>query len=290
MKIRDILATKRTFSFEMFPPKGELSVETALTVGAELAELAPDFVSVTYSAGGSGNSANTSAIACQLQQRTGVATMAHLTCMGSHAADVDAFVDGLIAGGVENVLALRGDAVPGREPVDFTYASDLIAYLRGRCGDELCIGAACYPEGHVSCLDFHRSIEHLKAKQDAGADFFVSQLFFDNELYYRFRDAADAAGITVPIVVGIMPFTSQSQVTRMTFTCGATLPSQVIKRLARYADDPEALRKAGVEYACEQLCDLAHHGVAGLHVYAMNKPAVAASAATALRAVGYLSA
>ena len=289
MKIRDILAHRRTFSFEMFPPKGDLSVETALQVGGELAQLAPDFVSVTYSAGGSGNSANTSTIACQLQERTGVATMAHLTCMGLRGSDVDAFVDGLSQGGVENVLALRGDPMPGREPVDFTYASDLIAYLRQRCGDALCIGAACYPEGHVACLDFRRSIERLKAKQDAGADFFVTQLFFDNELYYRFREAADAAGITVPIVVGIMPFTSQSQVTRMTFTCGATLPSPVIKRLARFADDPEGLRKAGVEYACEQLCDLAHHGVAGLHVYAMNKPSVAASAAAALRAVGYLS-
>ena len=290
MKIRDILAHKRTLSFEMFPPKGDLSVETALEVGDELAQLAPDFVSVTYSAGGSGNSENTLAIASKLQEHAGVTTMAHLTCLGLHASDVDLFMDGLSKGGVENVLALRGDAVPGREPIDFAYASDLISYLRRRCGDRVCIGAACYPEGHVACLDFRRSIEHLKAKQDAGADFFVTQLFFDNELYYRFREAADAAGITVPIVVGIMPFTSQSQVTRMTFTCGATLPSPVIKRLARYADDPEGLRKAGVEYACEQLCDLAHHGVAGLHVYAMNKPAVAAGAVAALRAVGYLSA
>lgn len=290
MKIRDILAQRRTFSFEMFPPKGELSLETALAVGGELAELAPDFISVTYSAGGTGNSGNTTSIARQVQAATGVATMGHLTCMGLTRADVDAYVGELAAGGVTNVLALRGDPVPGREPVDFTYASDLIAYLRTRFGDELCVGAACYPEGHVECLDFRRSIERLKAKQDAGVDFFVTQLFFDNELYYRFRDAAQAAGITVPIVVGVMPFTSQQQVVRMTFTCGATLPSPVVKRLARYADDPESLRKAGVEYACEQLCDLAHNGVSGLHVYAMNKPAVGRACAQALRAVGYLTA
>ena len=289
MKISDILARKRTFSFEMFPPRGEMPVETALEVGRELAELSPDFVSVTYSAGGTGNSANTAAVAESVQSETGVTTMAHLTCMGLTKGEVSTFVDGLAASGVENVLALRGDRVPGREPVDFTYASDLIAYLRETYGDKLCIGAACYPEGHVDCLDFRRSMERLKAKQDAGADFFVTQLFFDNDLYYRFREAADAAGITVPVVCGIMPFTSEKQVTRMTFTCGATLPASVVKRLARFREDPESLKKAGVEYACEQLCDLAHHGVSGLHVYAMNKPAVGTATHAALQAVGYFS-
>ena len=289
MKISDILAHKRTFSFEMFPPRGEMPIETALKVGSELAQLAPDFVSVTYSAGGSGNSENTAVVAERVQKATGVPTMAHLTSLGLTKAQVSTFVEGLLAQGVDNVLALRGDLVPGREPVDFTYAADLVRYLREQYGDRLCIGAACYPEGHVECLDYGRSMERLRAKQDAGVDFFVTQLFFDNELYYRFREAADAAGITVPVVCGIMPFTSEKQVSHMTFVCGATLPSPVIKRLARYRDDPDGLRKAGTEYACQQLCDLAHHGVDGLHVYAMNKPAVGRATAEALRAVGYFS-
>ena len=145
------------------------------------------------------------------------------------------------------------------------------------------MGAAAYPEGHVECLDFDESIKHLKQKQDAGASFFVTQLFFDNECFYRFRELADAAGITVPITAGIMPFTSKQQVTRMVFTCAASLPAPVIKILARYEDDPASLRAAGIEYACRQLEDLAAHGVDGLHVYTMNRADVAAAAMSALR-------
>lgn len=273
-------------SFEIFPPKGDLPEQEAREVIEGLAPLSPAFVSVTYSAGGSGNSSRTVDVASMAQREFGLTMMAHLTCANATRADIVSALGAMGDAGIENVLALRGDIAPGSSPKDFRYAADLIPLVR-EAG--FCVGAAAYPEGHIDCLDLDEDIRRLKQKQDVGAQFFVTQLFFDNELYYRFREAADAAGITVPIVVGIMPFTSQSQVTRMTFTCGATLPSPVIKRLARYADDPEGLRKAGVEYACEQLCDLAHHGVAGLHVYAMNKPSVAASAAAALRAVGYLS-
>lgn len=193
MRIADALARKQTFSFEIFPPKGDLPVEEASCVAAELAGCHPDYISVTFSAGGSGNSGSTAAIAGRIQRENPpVMSLAHLTCLGSSRSDVDAYVGRLREEGVENVLALRGDRAPGREVVDFAYASELIAHLKG-LDPALCVGAACYPEGHVECEDLARSMEHLKAKQDAGADFLVTQLFFDNELFYRFREACDRA-------------------------------------------------------------------------------------------------
>ena len=146
-----------------------------------------------------------------------------------------------------------------------------------------CVGGAAYPEGHLTCDDLPTSVKHLKQKQDAGAGFFVTQLFFDNDYFYRFLELADAAGITVPITAGIMPFMSKQQITRMVFTCAASLPSPVIKILARYEDDPESLRQAGIEYACRQLEDLKAHGAEGLHVYTMNRPDVARACMSALR-------
>lgn len=286
MRIADILERKQTFSFEIFPPKGEMSQQTAAGIADELAACGPDYISVTFSAGGTGSSANTVAIADRIQRdHPGVASLAHLTCMGATRETVDGYVAELKAAGVDNVLALRGDRVAGREPIDFTYASDLIAYLKG---SGLCIGAACYPEGHVECPDFAKSIEHLKAKQDAGVDFLVTQLFFDNELFYRFREALDRARIKVPVVVGIMPFTSEGQVKRMSFTCGATIPSKLIKRIVAAGGDDDAVRAAGVEYACEQLVDLSRNGVDGLHVYTMNRPEIGRATRDALAAAGYL--
>ena len=181
------------------------------------------------------------------------------------------------------MLALRGDAVPGSSPKDFKFAKDLIPIVR-EAG--FCVGAAAYPEGHIDCLDFAASIRHLKEKQDAGAQFFVTQLFFDNELALRFLDAARKAGITAPITFGIMPFLSKAQISRMVFMCGASLPSPIIKLLAHYEDDPKALRQAGIDYACRQFVDLAKEGVDGLHVYTMNRPDIAAAAVTALRESG----
>ena len=281
MRIADILEGKQTFSFEIFPPKGEMSQQTAAGIADELAACGPDYISVTFSAGGTGSSANTVAIADRIQRdHPDVASLAHLTCMGATRETVDDYAAELKAAGVDNVLALRGDRVAGREPIDFTYASDLIAYLKG---SGLCIGAACYPEGHVECPDFAKSIEHLKAKQDAGVDFLVTQLFFDNDCFYRFREGAEAAAITVPITAGIMPFMSKAQIQRMVFMCGASLPSPIIKLLARYEDDPASLRQAGIEYACRQLTDLQAHGVEGLHVYTMNNPEIARAASCALK-------
>ena len=289
MRISQILASKQTFSFEIFPPRGDLPVKQAMLVAGQMAEVHPDWISVTFSAGGSGNTQNTARIASQIQSQTGTNALAHLTCLGSSTHDVDEYVDQLRMGGVQNVLALRGDPMPGREVRDFAYASELIAYLKQTAPD-LCVGAACYPEGHVEASSLQSDIEHLKAKQDAGADFLVTQLFFDNEYFYRFREACVRARIKIPITVGIMPFTSTKQITRMAFTCGASIPACVIKRLIAAGDDPAAQARAGVEYACEQLRDLAQNGVDGLHIYSMNNPAVAHATHAALVECGYFEA
>ena len=288
MRIDSILAKKQTYSYEIFPPKGELPLEEACKVAQELALDHPDWISTTFSAGGSGNSQNTAAICDAVQNSLHVTSLAHLTCMGATTETVDAYLDTLSRAGIENVLALRGDRVPGREPKDFEYASDLIAHIKSRNPD-LCIGAACYPEGHVESPSMEKSIEALKRKQDAGADFLVTQLFFDNELFYRFREGCARWRIKAPIVCGIMPFTSKNQIQRMAFTCGATIPSRVIKRIIAAGEDPAAQAEAGVVYAQEQLCDLAANGVDGLHIYSMNKPQMAHKIHAALKECGYLA-
>ena len=270
-------------SFEIFPPKGELPVEAAHALAAELSTLDPAFVSVTYSAGGSGNSERTIDVARMAKNDFDLTMMAHLTCMGATKNDVHQVLAAMHAAGIENVLALRGDPIEGVSTADFHFAKDLIPVAR-EAG--FCVGAAAYPEGHIECLDFDESIRHLKQKQDAGAQFFVTQLFFDNACALRFLDAALNAGVTVPITFGIMPFLSKAQISRMVFMCGASLPSPIIKLLARYENDPASLRAAGIEYACRQLEGLAAEGVDGLHVYTMNQPAIAAAAMEALRASG----
>ena len=272
---------RRPVSFEIFPPKGELTLDAAREVAGQLTDLAPDFISVTYSAGGSGNKDATAGIAAMIQDEFDVPSVAHLTCATATEESVAAAIADFKARGIRTVLALRGDLRPGVEPVDFHYAKDLIAPLADA---GFCVGGAAYTEGHISCTDERANIEHLKAKQDAGASFFITQLFFDNDCYYRFRERAEAAGITAPVSCGIMPFLSKAQITRMVFTCGASLPSPIIKLLYRWEDSPADLRRAGIEYACDQLVDLAEHGAQGLHVYTMNHPDIARAAAEALRA------
>lgn len=286
MRIDEIMGHKQTFSFEIFPPKGELTVERAMEVAGELADCHPDWISVTFSAGGSGNTAATAQIAREIHAAGRTEALAHLTCLGSTREDVDVYVAELKAAGVENVLALRGDRAPGREVKDFALARDLISHL---ADSGLCVGAACYPEGHVECEDLRTSVEHLKQKQDAGANFLVTQLFFDNEDFYRFRELCDRNRVKLPIAVGIMPFTSVKQIQRMSFTCGASIPSKVIKRLVAAGDDPDAQRAAGVRYACEQLVDLAANGVDGLHIYSMNRPDMGRAIHDALLDCGYLA-
>ena len=288
MRISDILAAKQTFSFEIFPPKGDLPIDEAITVARKLDECDPDWISVTFSAGGSGNSANTVSVSGAIEGGTGTHALAHLTCLGSSREDVDLYLDALEELGVTNVLALRGDMAPGKRVIDFEYASDLIAYIKRR-NPEICVGAACYPEGHFECDDFETSLRHLRLKQDAGADFFVTQLFFDNELFYRFREGCARHRIKVPLVCGIMPFTSVRQIQRMAFTCGATIPSRVIRKIVACGDDESAQLRAGIEYACDQLVDLAANGVDGLHIYTMNRPSIGRAAHDALVGCGYIA-
>ncbi len=278
-------ARKLPVSFEIFPPKGELTLERGREVGSELAAFDPSFISVTYSAGGSGNKGATAKIAEAITAESGIPTVAHLTCISLFRDEAARKIEKLRAHGIENVLALRGD-IPADDdrsnphPADFRYAKDLIPLL---VDAGFCVGAAAYPEGHIDCDDLNRSVRHLREKQDAGASFLVTQLFFDNEYFYRFRERADRAGITVPISAGVMPFMSKQQISRMVFMCGASLPSPVIKLLARFEDDPVALRQAGIDYACRQLEDLAEHGVDGLHVYTMNRADVASACMSAVR-------
>lgn len=259
-----------------------MSQEEAQQVASQLAPLDPAFISVTYSAGGSGNSSRTLEVARLIQRDYDVSTVAHLTCQGLTRQSLAKKSARLKEAGIKNVLALRGDPNPEAAPGDFEYASDMIPQL---VEGGFCVGAAAYPEGHISCLDPDIDVAYLRGKQDAGASFLVTQLFFDNQLAYRFRERCHKAGITVPITFGVMPFLSKSQVSRMIFMCGASLPSAVVKLLARYEDDPESLRAAGIEYACAQLQDLATHGVDGLHIYTMNRPQVAAAAVAAIREV-----
>ena len=280
----------RPVSFEMFPPKGDLVLETARTVAAQLVEYNPAFISVTCSAGGSGNGAEKTAdaggsktvrVASMIQDELGATSMAHLTCYNATEESLQQAIASMRSAGIRNVLALRGDPVPGVEPTAFRFAKDLIPQLKDA---GFCVGAAAYPEGHIACFDPQENIRYLKQKQDAGADFFVTQLFFDNSVFYRFWEQAQKAGITVPITCGIMPFLGKGQLQRMVFMCGASLPSPIIKLLARYESNEEDLLKAGLEYAGAQLADLDAHGVDGLHIYAMNRPEIAQAGTQAIAA------
>ena len=270
--VSELFCGNQPLSFEIFPPRGDLTEVEARRVAGELAELDPAFISVTYSAGGSGNSGATTKVASLIQNELGVPSVAHLTCQGLTRDMLEEKIVEMRAAGIKNVLALRGDPRPDAPQGDFAYAADVIPVLR-EAG--FCVGAAAYPEGHVTCTSLEDDIAHLREKQDAGAQFLVTQLFFDNEDFFRFRDLAARAGITAPITCGIMPFMSKNQVSRMIFMCGASLPSPIIRLLNRYEGDDEALRRAGIEYAAAQLRGLRDAGADGLHVYTMNKPAVA---------------
>ena len=270
--VSELFCGNQPLSFEIFPPRGDLTEVEARRVAGELVEMSPAFISVTYSAGGSGNSGATTKVASLIQDELGVPSVAHLTCQGLTRVMLEEKIAEMRAAGIKNVLALRGDPRPDAPQGDFAYAADVIPVLR-EAG--FCVGAAAYPEGHVTCTSLEDDIAHLREKQDAGAQFLVTQLFFDNEDFFRFRDLAARAGITAPITCGIMPFMSKNQVSRMIFMCGASLPSPIIRLLNRYEGDDEALRRAGIEYAAAQLRGLRDAGADGLHIYTMNKPAVA---------------
>ena len=273
MSVSEKYNNKCPISFEIFPPKGELDPATIGNVLDGMSRLAPDFISVTYSAGGGGNSKKTIELAGTIQKDYYIESIAHMTCINSSRDEVDSVIDSIVGAGIKNVLALRGDIVEGKAPTDFKYAKELIPLLKDR---GICVGAACYPEGHVSCEDVDADVDFLKEKQDAGADFFLSQLFFDNSAFYRFMERAARHGITKPVSAGIMPILSKSQIMRMIFMCGASLPRDIILILNKYENDPESLRNAGIEYASKQIIDLIKNGAQGIHIYSMNRPENAA--------------
>jgi methylenetetrahydrofolate reductase (NADPH) len=249
---------------EVFPPKdGVLPL-------SELAAHNPAFISVTVHAGG--NVDKTSAIAAEIQGSHGIPSMAHLTCVNSTRASVRSALALIRERGITNVLALRGDRVAGAEQSDYRYAEELIRDIEVPA---FCIGAACYPEGHIESDDPESDLGYLKRKQDAGASFFISQLFFDNAVFLRFAERAKARGITIPVSAGVMPVLSRGQIEKMIFLCGASLPARVVRLLHRWQDSPDDLRKAGLELAGEQVRDLIREGADGVHIYTMNRPEVA---------------
>ena len=262
-----------TLSFEVFPPKPGLPLEPTLDAVRRVAALRPDFISVTYGAGGNG-AKGTVALAREVQNGAGVTALAHLTCVGSTESDVSARLAELKENGIENVLALRGDLPVGDERTgDFRYAADLVSKIRETGG--FCIGAACYPEGHIECPHREDDIAHLKEKVDRGVDFLTTQMFFDNSVMYSFLYRAMARGIDVPVIAGIMPVTNGKMIARACALSGATLPNRFRRIVDRYGDDPDAMKQAGIAYATEQIVDLLANGVRGIHVYTMNKPDVA---------------
>ncbi len=280
MRIDEIIKSKKAHvSFEIFPPKQDMEFEAIGSFISQLASLKPDFISVTYGAGGKGPRGKTVQLASMIKE-SGIESLAHLTCIGSRRSDVETISASLKENGIENILALRGD-IPEDRPADgdYRYAKELISDLDR---NYFCIGAAAYPEGHINCESMDDNIEYLYEKEQAGASFFITQLFFDNRVYYEFREKAAARGIKSQIIPGIMPMMSRAQVERMIFTCAVSLPSKIIKLLNKYADDPQGLRKAGIDYAVSQMTDLMDNGSGGMHVYAMNKFDFAKAAMEAL--------
>ena len=273
MKVRDIFKEKTVFSFEVFPPKKTSTVDVIYQTLDELSGMNPDFISVTFGAGGSGNSFFALDIASKIKE-SGLTPVLHLPCINFTRAEIDSTLAEAQKRGIENILALRGDINPDIPPVkDFEHASDLITYLRNK-GD-FDIAGACYPECHPDAETLEEDIENLKKKVDAGADHLITQLFFDNDSFYSFREKVAAAGINVPIEAGIMPVVNKNQIERMVTTCGASLTRKFVKIMQRYDHNPEALRDAGIAYAINQIVDLAASGVDGIHLYTMNNSYVA---------------
>ena len=286
MKLCELFGKGKTvFSCEVFPPKKTSPVDSIYQTLDGLKDIRPDFISVTFGAGGSATvNQTTHEIAAIVQNQYGIPSMAHLTCVGAGREDVDRILTRLRADGVDNILALRGDVNPDYPPkTDFAHASDLIAYIRER--SDIGISAACYPEGHPESPNLISDVRYLKEKVDAGAQHLVSQLFFDNEDFYRFLERCRIAGINVPIEAGIMPVLSAASIQRMVSLCGASMPRRLTRLLARYGGHPQALREAGIAYAIEQISDLIAAGVDGIHLYTMNNPDVSRQIADRLASI-----
>jgi methylenetetrahydrofolate reductase (NADPH) len=275
MKICQLFGQGRpVFSFEVFPPKKDGSIESIYKMLDEMEGLSPDCISVTYGAGGNPADSATFRIAHIIKQRYHIEPLMHMTCVSYDRADVDAMLTGMAQSGIANVMALRGDINPEQPPKqDFRYASELIAYIRER--SDIGISGACYPECHLECDDPVRDVLNLKHKVDAGCEHLVSQLFFDNDYFYRFLERARIAGINVPIEAGIMPVTNTKQIERMVTLCGASQPGKFSKIMQRYEHLPQARADAGIAYAVNQIVDLVTQGVDGIHLYTMNNPRIA---------------
>lgn len=267
---------KTVFSFEVFPPKKESGIETIYETLGQLTDLNPDFISVTYGAGGSGVANATTVDLCShIKHELGMETIAHLSCLYNTKESVDKIIAELKEKDVYNILALRGDENPNFEiKKDFKYASELTEYITKNY-PEFHVSGACYPEVHQEAENMIEDIRNLKKKVDAGAKHLISQLFLDNSAFYNFYEKARIAGIEVPIEAGIMPVTNKKQIERMASMCGASIPAKLSKLLQRFGDNPIAMRDAGISYAVDQIIDLAANGVDGIHIYTMNDPYVA---------------
>ena len=278
MKLTELFRDERiTLSFEVFPPKTDASFASVVSATEKIAALQPAYMSVTYGAGGS-NSKATIEVAANLIRRYGVPVTAHLTCVGASRDSVDAQLLQMQQAGIDNILALRGDLPKDAAPdvtAAFPHASDLIAYVKQR-GD-FCIGGACYPEVHPESASQREDLRYLKEKVDAGCDYLVTQMFFDNNIYYNFLYKAREAGITVPVVPGVMPITRANQIGRAVALSGTNVPARFRQIVDVFGARPEAMKQAGIAYATEQIVDLLANGVRHVHVYSMNKPDVAAA-------------
>jgi methylenetetrahydrofolate reductase (NADH) len=288
VRIIDVLGRgSPVFSFEFFPPKDDDGVAALFTTIGELRELEPAFVSVTYGAGGSTRD-RTIDLVGRIRRVVGIEAMAHLTCVGHTRDELAAVLDRLAKDGVENVLALRGDPPKGQStfaPVagGFRYANELIDFIKSR-GYPFGLGGACYPEGHLECEDRGTDLKNLQRKIDAGLDFVITQLFYDNAFYFHFVERARAAGIKVPIIPGIMPLTTYGQIDRITRMCGATVPMRLALEMEKRKDDPEAISQLGVAHAAMQCVELLDRGAPGIHFYTLNRSRATRMILSALRA------
>ncbi len=279
MKIKDILTNEKlSLSFEVFPPKTEPSFESVKTATEEIAKLKPSFMSVTYGAGG-GTSRYTLDIAKNIKELYGVPTLAHLTCVSSTKETVHQKIKDIKDAGIQNIMALRGDIPKDLEDADrskwdYRYAIDLIHELK-EADETFCIGCACYPEIHPESENQKEDIKRLKEKVDAGCDFITTQMFFDNNLLYNFLYKIREAGITVPVIPGIMPITNGNQVERAVKLSGSFMPQRFKSLVDKFGSDPAAMKQAGIAYATDQIIDLYANNITNVHVYSMNKPDVA---------------
>lgn len=279
MKLTEVLNSgKPSLSFEVFPPKNDTAFDSVREATEEIASLHPAFMSVTYGAGG-GTSRYTLRVAENIRATYGVPMLAHLTCVSSTEDTVRAQIEEMKCAGIENVMALRGDLTPELKESDrskwhYRHATDLVRELRDS-GAGFCIGGACYPEVHPESTNQADDIRHLREKVDAGCSFLTTQMFFDNNLLYSFLYKIREAGITVPVVAGIMPITSGTQVERAIHLSGSFMPHRFASLVDRFGSDPRAMKQAGIAYATDQIIDLFANGITNVHVYSMNKPDVA---------------